>query len=610
MKLASLIASLILLASFAQAKDRYLVLFKSEQGFKAMESYFTRTEAASEMQKSLPYIQGLVLKTTNKNLIDRLKTHPEVALVEAEKFTPVPKPVNGFKIARVSVRESLPGRRALARGQQTVAPQLPSQEPGPSTPEFKAGDSTPWGILAVHAGEAWAQSGAGSRARVLVLDTGIDERHPAIAANFEKGRNFVAGDDGHTNDADYADLEGHGTHCSGTILGVYNEQTGFTGVAPQAKLLMGRVCGAEGCSNVAVAEGINWGISEKVDVISMSLGGPSGSSMERQAVTKADQAGIVVVAASGNGADAENYSPDKNDPKCGSGGFFSPNLCGVSFPAAFPTVVAVGALNSDLTRANFSQWGPELDVTAPGAGVLSSIPMGTGRESVVELELNDSNTDAVVRKPIKSAAFSGTELFQTPVYTSLVAIPGLGKAADFAGLDLTGKFALISRGEITFAEKVKNAIAAHAAGVLIYNNAPGLMQGALSEDGSLVSIPVVMIEKEEGLALVAALAQGAKAMASVATVASDYAQFDGTSMATPHVAGVVALMKSANKKLTPAQVRRILTATAKPLAPNDTNQFGAGIVQADLAVKQAVETAAVAPQVPPQAPAPQQVRMN
>ena len=63
-------------------------------------------------------------------------------------------------------------------------------------------------------------------------------------------------------------------------------------------------------------------------------------------------------------------------------------------------------------------------------------------------------------------------------------------------------------------------------------------------------------------------------------------------MATPHVAGVVALMKSANKKLTPAQVRAILTATAKTLSPNDTNQFGAGIVQADLAVEQAVRQAA------------------
>jgi subtilisin family serine protease len=59
-------------------------------------------------------------------------------------------------------------------------------------------------------------------------------------------------------------------------------------------------------------------------------------------------------------------------------------------------------------------------------------------------------------------------------------------------------------------------------------------------------------------------------------------------MATPHVAGVVALIRSANKNLTPAQVRQILASTAHVLAPNDTNQFGAGLVQADKAVKAAV----------------------
>ena len=114
------------------------------------------------------------------------------------------------------------------------------------------------------------------------------------------------------------------------------------------------------------------------------------------------------------------------------------------------------------------------------------------------------------------------------------------------------------------------------------------MQGSLAADGSLLNLPVVMIEQTEGTALVAELTKGGAASAAVSTLPTDYAAFDGTSMATPHVAGVVALIRSANKKLTPAQVRAILTTTAKHLAPNDTNQFGAGIVQADLAVKKAV----------------------
>lgn len=569
MKLSLLFVALTFAAQMSLATDRYLVTFKSEQGFQAMNNFYKHGEASSKV-KSLEHVHALILKTKNVSVVESLKNHPEVAVVEKETFTPTPKPVNGFKIARLSSTKMFVSSVGQANESQT-------------TPVFEVGDATPWGIIAVKAGDAWADSAAGANARVMVLDTGIDSAHPAIAANFEKGKNFVEDSTtGNVDSEDYSDKEGHGTHCAGTILGVFNEATGFTGVAPKAKLLMGRVCGTEGCSNIAVIDGINWGIQEKVDVISMSLGGPVGSSAESTAVQNAERAGVVVVAASGNSANEPNYSHDKKDPKCRSNNPFQPSNCGVSFPAAFPSVVAVGALDSGLVKTNFSQWGPELDVTAPGAAVISSVPMGTGRNSEVMLTLSG------VHRVIKSAAFSGTELFATPVVNEIAVVPGVGKAADFTNAKVAGKYALISRGEITFAEKVKNAIAAKAIGVLIYNNAEGLMQGALSEDGTLLNIPVVMIEKTEGLALVDGLSKGAVASASVSLAPSDYASFDGTSMATPHVAGVVALIRSANKKLTPAQVRQILGSTAQALAPNNTNQFGAGIVQADKAVQAAV----------------------
>lgn len=576
MKSASLMAAIVLLASFAQAKNRYLVQFKSQQGYQAMESYFNQTESTKNAQKGLDNVHAIIIQTTNAKFLDSLKNHPEVESVEAERFFPAPKPVNGFKMQRVTYFES--NRRKKPRN--------PAFGQGPSSsedaPVLQAGEATPWGILAVHAGDAWAQSGAGKGARVLVLDTGIDAEHPAIAENFEKGRNFTEDASGKTDPAAYQDEEGHGTHCSGTILGAYNETTGFTGVAPKAKLLMGRVCGAEGCSSIAIIEGINWGIQEKVDVISMSLGGPVGAPAEKAAVTKADKANIVVIAASGNGADAPTYSPNRNDPKCKSGNPFQPAECGVSYPGAFPTVVAVGAINSDLVKTNFSQWGPELDVVGPGAAVISSVPRGSGRLSDVVLTINGAE------QKVKSSAFGGTELFANAVVNSLVAVPGVGKPEDFAGVNVEGKFALIKRGEITFADKVKNAIEAKAAGVVIYNKEAGLMQGSLSEDGTLINLPVVMIEKTTGEAIVAELTRGGAVQAAIKTVPSDYASFDGTSMATPHVAGVAALIKAANKSLTPAQVRSILGSTTKPLSPNDTNQYGAGLVQADLAVRKAV----------------------
>ncbi len=571
MKLAILITVMVS-ASFAQAKDRYLVVFKSQQGQKAMESYF-HTESGStsaKLQKSLKNVRSSVVKASDKAFLASLKNHPEIAYIEAEYFFPSPKPMNGFnpgQIKKTAATKSYSAFQEMAESNQL--------------PIFKQGDATPWGIMAVKAGDAWVQSDAGSKARVLVLDTGIDAEHTVIKANFEKGKNFVTGDDGEIDEANFTDEEGHGTHCAGTILGSYNEATGFTGVAPKAKLLSGKVCGLVGCSSISIIEGINWGIEQKVDVISMSLGGPFDSMAQAEAIKNAEAAGVVVVAASGNSAIEPTYSHDRESEGCKDSNIFRPIMCGVGYPAASPTVVAVGALDSALLKTNFSQWGPELDVTAPGAAVISAVPRGSGRDSLVELVI------AGAVKKVKSSAFSGTELFANPVSNSIVLVPGVGKPEEFAQVDVAGKFALVQRGEIYFSAKVENAIAAKAAGVIFYNNAAGLLQAQVSE-GALLKIPVVMIEQAEALSLIESMKSGSAATANIATTASDYAAFDGTSMAAPHVSGVVALIRSANKKLTPAQVRQILQATATALTPNDTNQFGAGIVQADKAVAAAL----------------------
>lgn len=545
MKLVVSVLATVALSNVASAKDRFLVIYKSKQGYAAMNKYMlTEGVSSLKVEDSLVHLNGQVLETSNAKAIEALRNHPEVAVIEAETFRPSPKPVNGFKLAKVP---------RATWSQEVPAPADDSQ----SVPHLNEGVATPWGIMAVHAGEAWDSAQAGKNARVLVLDTGIDPNHPSLKANFEKGRNFFQSFDG-PNPEDFIDKEGHGTHCSGTIAGVYNEQTGFTGVAPLAKILMGRVCGDLGCSNIAVAQGINWGVEQKVDVISMSLGGPSATSAERMAVQNAEKAGVTVVAASGNDGTGK-----------------------VSFPAALPTVIAVGAVDSSIKKTSFSQWGPELDIVAPGAAVVSTVPQGTGRDSATEITVDG------VAKQVKSAAFSGTKLFSTPKLGELVPA-GLGKPEDFAKVNVAGKFALISRGEIAFSEKVKNALAAKATGIVIYNNTTGLMQGSLSEDGTELDVAVVMIEQATGQKLVEQINAGQKVSAAISTSASNYAMFDGTSMATPHVAGVVALIKSANKKLTPAQVRTILGTTALALTPNDANQYGKGMVQADKAVQMAI----------------------
>ncbi|WP_277577791.1 S8 family serine peptidase [Bdellovibrio svalbardensis] len=526
----------VILSSAAFAEQRVIVVMKDAKSFHAANLAYKNKdltlwksvrmdeEALKGVEHSLENLKTFIVMAKDQAEIARLKANPAVAIVEEEVFHPLPQPMQGF-LGRPMPSVTLPGAK------------------------------TPWGIMAVKAPAAWDKSKSGEGARVLVLDTGIDKDHPAIKANFERGQDFT----GRSTGSDFSDVVGHGTHVSGTVAGVLNEETGFTGVAPKAKLLMGRVCSNLGCSSSAIVQGINWGISQKVDVISMSLGGAWSTPAERDAVNKADGAGLSIVAASGND---------------GSGK--------VSFPAALSTVVAVGAVSEDLVRADFSQYGPELAVVAPGVEVLSSVPRGTGRDAETSIDTGASNDK------VKSTSFQGAREVFTPETKELVAA-GLGKPEDFKNIDVKGKYALVSRGEIFFADKAKNAAAAGALGIIIYNNAPGLIQGALTADGSTLPVVAFMIEQTVGQNVLSMLGAGKVVKATVRTIATDYTEFQGTSMATPHVAGVVALMKAANPRLKGAQVKAILKQSATPMAPNDKNQYGAGLVNAEAAVNAAMQ---------------------
>jgi serine protease len=544
-------ASLIMTIT-AQASSRVLVVLKSPEAFSSADRTFKANgkfalngfnlgipssnplaNVNGRVEDSLSNIRTLVVTVANESEIEKLQNNPDVALVEKEIFHPAPRPFR-----------SSPMGPSLATSKAAPAP-------GDGT--FTPGPKTPWGILAVKAPQAWATSHSGEGARVMILDTGIDRDHPSLKANFEKGQDFV-GD--HQTPYDYFDKVGHGSHVSGTIAGVM-DSTGFVGVAPKAKILMGRVCSEAGCSNVAIAQGINWGIQEKVDVISMSLGGSASTPGERSAVQKADAAGVTVVAASGNDGTGQ-----------------------VSYPAALATVIAVGAVDNTLAKASFSQYGPELAIVAPGVAVLSSVPQGTGRDSDVKVTING------VTKSVPSTTFTGAKEVMTPESNTLVDA-GLGQPADFTKIDVKGKYALIARGVIAFGDKVKNALAAGAVGAVIYNNAPGLLNGALTQDGSVLPAAVFMVEQSVGQELVASLAKGQTAGATVVVKATDYAIYDGTSMATPHVAGVVALIKATNKNLKPSEVKALIQSTAQALGPNTDNEFGAGLINAEDAVRKA-----------------------
>jgi serine protease len=534
----SLFAALVLSVSSQADTKRYLVQFKSPATFRSVSRNIQANmimapgvmapmhlfNSSAVVAKSLDHVQLLVIESDDAAAVESLKQHPAVAVVEEEMMHPAPKVISTF------------GNQSVLRNKK----------------HQKLNFDMPWGIGAVKATEAWATTKGGG-ARVMVLDTGLDTGHPAIASRFEKGQNFTGGDAN-----DITDNVGHGTHVSGTIS-ADGANGGLVGVAPEVKLLMGKVCEQVGCSSVAIASGIDWAVAEKADVVNMSLGGSFLSDLEAQALDKAEQAGVLIVAASGN---------DGTDT--------------VGYPAAVPTVVAVGAVDSTLKKADFSQWGPELAVVGPGVDVVSSVPRGTGRGSSVNVD------DSTGMKEVKSLPFQGSPVAQS--LNNDVVFANLGKPEDFQSIDVKGKIALIQRGDIPFKEKLANALAAGAVGMIVYNNAPGLIQGSLTDDGSEVSVPAAMIEQAAGETLKDSLNKSLPVKASLDVIRTDYASFQGTSMATPHVAGVAALVRAVNHNLTPAQVKDILKSTATALGPNDQNQYGSGIVNAEAAVAKAAAT--------------------
>ncbi len=500
---------------------------------------------------TLDQFNMLVVNVEDEQALRVLENNPEVEYLSPDFYYPIPMPpLNGS------------------------ANRLRRKKADPNSPEIT------WGLKAVKALDAWTELEKGAvrtppKILVTVLDTGIDRDHPDLKNQFGIGEDFVSKgfeelqfdkvlslqprfQANPLSSYNYFDTNGHGTHVAGTIAASLDGK-GVAGVAPNAKINMGRVCGKFGCSDVAIVKAINWAVKNNTDIISMSLGGPAGSKAQKEALAAAEKAGVVNIAASGNSG--------------------TPT---VSFPAAFESVISVGAIDSSFTKAGFSQWGPELDVVAPGVDVLSTVPQGSGRESLVQIGTSAPKT-------LPSTSFVGAAESFAGVSGEIVTA-GLGRPEDFTGNKVyEDKIVLIKRGEIPFADKVKNAIKAKAKAVLIFNNAPGLMSGALTQDGSTLPISAAMIEQKAGEDLAAAADLGNKVVATIKILKTDYAAFQGTSMATPHVAGVAALVLAANPSLTTKTMREVLKSTAYTIATckNTENQCGAGGVDAAAAVKKA-----------------------
>lgn len=214
----------------------------------------------------------------------------------------------------------------------------------------------------------------GAGVTVGVVDTGVDVHHPDLRV--DGGANTVPGE----KPDDFGDNGAHhGTHVAGIIAARGSPPQGVRGIAPGVRLRSYRVFGkgAEGASNYAIAKAIDRAVADGCDLINMSLGGGSVDEATRAAIEDARSKGVVVLAAAGNdGRQA------------------------VSFPASDSMALAISAMGrvgtfpSSSTEsgevappkgadpknfiAAFSNVGPEIDLTGPGVGIVSTVPGGYG----------------------------------------------------------------------------------------------------------------------------------------------------------------------------------------------------------------------------------------
>jgi subtilisin family serine protease len=405
--------------------------------------------------------------------------------------------------------------------------------PSTGTP-YVAGQLVPYGIKMVQADQL-PDTNAGNR-KVCIIDSGMDNTHEDLAGN------NVTGEYDSGTGWWYTDENHHGTHVFGTIAALNNSGVGVVGVNPnkQLKLHIVKVFGKDGWAySSTLASAANKCGAAGANVISMSLGGTTKSSTEQKAFDNLQSQGILSIAAAGNAGNTT-----------------------LSYPAAYASVMSVAAVDQNKAWATFSQYNSDVEIAGPGVGVLSTVPMGSGVESALSVGTTGYASGAMEGSPVKTA-------------TAPLADFGIGDAVNTA---MTGKVCLVQRGTVDFATKVSNCQSSGGVGAIIYNNAAGSFGGTLGT--TVTSIPSVSASDTDGAAMKAQLGQNA----TVTVKASNYAYFDGTSMATPHVSAVAALVWSYYTNCTGSQLRTSLNNSALDLgtAGRDT-KFGYGLVQAKAA---------------------------
>ncbi|NVJ26397.1 MULTISPECIES: S8 family serine peptidase [Myxococcus] len=402
-----------------------------------------------------------------------------------------------------------------------------------------------------------AVTGAG--VKVCVIDSGMDLDHPELRDAVVAARDFLEGDDTPSDSLEGRWGSGHGTHVAGIIAarpglggqgGPVLDERGLMGVAPGAQLVIARVLDLEGRTHMSlVMKALEYCLGEGAKVASLSLGGGLGTLTTQDSFKAALDGGMLVVAAAGNEAQGL-----------------------VSYPASDPSVLAVGALDNQDKRAVFSSYGEGLALMAPGVDVLSTFPQGRGSLSALEVGGNRPTSRSLLYAPTGDTGGSLVDC-------------GDGKGLDSCGENSTcrGFVAYVHPSPYVRPDKAIVNVMMQGARAVIF--ASELMEGG----AEILSVPqrghwVPAVTITQAASTLMERQMGATAKLSLHP--ADYAYMSGTSMATPYVSGVAALLFSARPNATPAEVKAALLSSAKDLgAGGFDEQYGHGLVQARRAME-------------------------
>jgi len=456
--------------------------------------------------------------------------------VEFERFSP--QAVAAVRAAGGTVHYEFPRQNAVAATLPKAAiqgllhnPNVVNIEDDPIREPYA--QTVPYGITMVQADQVSFNGASGQK--VCIIDSGYFKSHEDLQDGVSSTTDSGTGDP-------FVDGCGHGSHVAGTIAAL-NNSVGVIGVVPTETLglhivkVFGNNCAWAYSSTLVNAA--NKCRDAGAKVISMSLGGSFKSRTEEMAFRDLYNQGILSVAAAGNGGNTQK-----------------------SYPASYPSVVSVAAVDANKVVADFSQKNDQVELAAPGVAVLSTVPW------------SETNTLTV-----GSTTYSGNwiEFAGRGSATGALVNGGLCNSAG----SWSGKVVLCERGSISFFDKVSNVEDGGGAAAVIYNNASGNFIGTLGA-GNSSSIPAISLSQQDGQFLVTnSLSQSGTVVSDRDEPGSGYEAWDGTSMATPHVSGVAALVWSNHLTCTNDQIRTALQTSAEDLgAAGKDNSYGYGLVRA------------------------------